>query len=228
MIANDLISKKEEMPIITLIQKLKEGSLDPKTLPKELRQQCVEVLWAEGYSESQMAQILLRSEKTIRRDLEDIREKNALAPNQNLAKKIIGEMVHRARIHQSYLIRLARSKEATVLEKAQSEYLAWKVEKELIEKMQSLGYLPATPQEITADIYHHGVLEGELSFGDIKKMINEIEVVARETGTFSPDLERETNLLRSKIEKAEIFLQVKNLFENQNKLEDKEVQNDPR
>jgi len=229
MQANDPKSKKEEeFPIFSLIQQLKDESLDPKTLPKELRQQCVEVLWAEGYSESAMAQILKRSEKTIKRDLQEIREKNALSANLELAKQIIGEMVQRARMHQGYLVRLARSKEATVSEKAQSEFFAWKVQKELVEKMQSLGYLPSRPQEITGDIYHHMSLqEGERSFREIRAILSEIEGTAQETSTFTDEVEREVNLLRARIEKAEITYGVENLLESQRKIkENKEDQND--
>ena len=113
-------------------------------------------------------------------------------------------------------------------EKAQSEYLAWRVQKDLIEKMQSLGYLPSRPQEITGDIYHHMSLqEEERSFAEIRTMITQIESVARETDTFSNELEREVTLLRAKIEKAEITCEVENLLENQKKIkEGKETQND--
>jgi transposase len=229
MQANDTKSRKEEdLPIFSLIQQLKDECLDPRTLPKELRQQCVEVLWAEGYGESSMAQILKRSEKTIKRDLQEIREKNALSPNLELARQIIGEMVQRARMHQGYLVRLARSKEATVSEKAQSEFFAWRVQKELIEKMQSLGYLPSHPQEITGDIYHHMPFqEEEQSFAEIKTMVTQIESVARETDTFSDELEKEVTLLKAKIEKAQITYEVENLLESQKKIkEGKETQNE--
>jgi transposase len=221
MQANGPTSKKEEeFPIFSLIQQLKDETLDPKTLPRELRQQCVEVLWAEGYGESSMAQILKRSEKTIKRDLQEIREKNSLSANLELAKQIIGEMLQRARMHQGYLVRLARSKEATVSEKAQSEYLAWRVQKELVEKMQSVGYLPGRPQEITGDIFHHiSFQEEERSFGEIRATLNEIEGAARETGTLTNQVEKEVNLLRAKIEKAEIVYEVEKLSKNQTKEE---------
>lgn len=219
---NPKLEKEEEVPILSLIQKIKDESLDPKTLPKELRQQCVEVLWAEGYGESSMAQILQRSEKTIKRDLQEIRERNALAPNLELAKQIIGEMVQRAHMHQGYLVRLARSKDATVSEKSQSEYLAWRVQKELVEKMQFLGYLPSRPREITGDIYHHMSLqEEERSFNEVRAMLNEIEGVARETGTFTDELGKEIQVLTAKIEKAEVALQVEKLFENQTKMQNR-------
>lgn len=217
---NPKLEKEEEVPILSLIQKIKDESLDPSTLPKGLRQQCVEVLWAEGYNESAMAQILKRSEKTIKRDLQEIREKNALSPNLELARQTIGEMVQRARMHQGYLVRLARSKEAAVSEKAQSEYLAWRVQKELVEKMQSLGYLPSQPQEITGDIYHHlSLQEEEQSFSEIRTMLTQVESVARESDTYSNEIEREVNQLRQRIEKAEIVYEAEKLSKNQTKEE---------
>lgn len=217
---NPKLDKEEEVPIFSLIQKIKDESLDPKTLPKELRQQCVEVLWAEGYGESSMAQILKRSEKTIKRDLQEIREKNALSPDPELAKQLIGEMMLRARMHQGYLVRLARSKEGTVSEKAQAEYLAWRVQKELVEKMQSLGYLPHQPQEITGDLYHHlSLQEEEHSFSEIRTMLAQVESVARESDTYSTEIEREVNLLMARIEKAEIVYEVEKLSKNPTKEE---------
>jgi hypothetical protein len=214
------LKEQEDLPIFSLIQKLKDESLDPSTLPKELRQQCVEVLWAEGYGEPSMAQILKRSEKTIKRDLQEIRERNALTPDLELAKQVIGETVQRARMHQGYLVRLARSKDATVSEKSQSEYLAWKVQKELVEKMQSLGYLPSRPKEITGDIYHHMSLqEEERSFGEIRTMLNEVEGTAKETGTFTDEVEKEITLLLARVEKAEIVYEVKQLSKNHTKQE---------
>jgi transposase len=223
MKTNDQTSKKdEERPIFSLIQQLKDASLDPRTLPKELRQQCVEVLWAEGYNESAMAQILQRSEKTIKRDLQEIREKNALSPNLELARQIIGETVQRARMHQGYLVRLARSKDATVTEKGQAEYLAWRVQKELVEKMQSLGYLPAKPQEVIGDIYHHlSLQQEERPFAEIRGILAEIENVARETSTFTDELGKEIKILNARIEKAEIVCDLDKLLENQTKLNDK-------
>jgi transposase len=225
---NPRLEKEDEVPILSLIQKIKDESLDPRTLPPELRQQCVEVFWSEGYNESAMAQILKRSEKTIKRDLEKIREKNALSPNLELARQIIGETVQRARMHQGYLVRLARSKDATVSEKSQSEYLAWKVQKELVEKMQSLGYLPSRPQEITGDIYHHMSLqEEERSFGEIRTMLNEVEGAAKETGTFTDEFEREITLLLARVEKAEIVCEIGKLSKNHTKEEKgKEYQNE--
>jgi hypothetical protein len=153
-----------------LIQQIKDGSLDPGTIGKDMRQQCVEVFLGEGYTVASIAQVFQTCEKTIRRDIDDIRERNAITPDICLAKKTIGEMVTYARIHRDYLMRLARVKDASISEKSQAEYLAARVGLELIGKMQTLGYLPSKPQTIVGDIFHH--VDGKIS--DLDELTKEI------------------------------------------------------
>lgn len=177
MTENNALKEKDEQPIFGLIQQIKDETLNPETLTKDLRQRCVEVLLCEGYTVASMAQILKRSEKTIKRDVEDIRERNAISPDINLAKKIIGEMLMYARINRDHLLKLARTKEASVAEKAQSEYYAFKVLVELMTKLQSFGYLPSKPQAIVGDIFHH-VGEEIADFDDLARQIIEVEKIA--------------------------------------------------
>ena len=171
------IREHEEQPIFSLIQQIKDATVAPETLTKELRQRCVEVLLGEGYNVAYLAQILKRSEKTIKRDIEDIRERNAISPNIDLAKKIIGEMVMYARINRDYLMKIARTKEASVAEKAQSEYYAFKVLVELLTKLQSTGYLPTKAQAIVGEVFHH--VDGQITnLDDLFRQIIEIEKMA--------------------------------------------------
>jgi hypothetical protein len=155
MTDNKSIPEKNEIPILSLIQQVKDKTIDPKTLDKELRQACVEVFLVEGYSLSSMAQILNRSEKTIHRDIEEIRGRNALIPNADLAKKLIGELLVYSRSHRDHLMRLSRSKEGSISERAQAEYYAARVWLDLTGRFQSLGYLPSSPQAFVGNIFCH-------------------------------------------------------------------------
>ena len=190
--------KSKEQPILTVIQQLKDGRLDPETIDKELRQQCVEVFQGEGYSISTMAQIFQKSEKTLKRDIDDIWRSKALTPSIELAKKIVGEMVAYARIHRDHLMRLARSRDTSVSEKAQSEFFAFKVFVELIAKLQTLGYLPSKPQAIVGEIFHH--VDGKIeNLDELTKEIVEIEKIADEN--VDEDFKKDLDQIKTVLEK---------------------------
>lgn len=205
----------DEQPILTLIQRIKDNLFDPRLLTKDQRMQCVEILSGEALTEATIAQILKVSIKTIARDIQTVRERNALTPNINFAKQIAGELVHKARLHHGYLMRLARNKETSAIAKVQAEFSAWRVLNEMIERLQSLGYLPLRPQEIVGDLYHHMADDSEKSLDEIRKMIIEIEVVSKETGEMSPEVEEELKRLKAKIDKTELTYQVTKLSQKQ-------------
>jgi len=195
---------KKELPILSIIQQLKDGRLDPETIDKEMRQQCIEVFLAEGYSISTMAQIFNKCEKTLRRDLEEIRAHNAISPDIELAKKIIGEMLTYARINRDHLMRLARSKDTSVSEKAQAEYYAHRVGMELVDKLQTLGYLPLKPKTIVADFTHTVNVSDDEVLKELKSELADVEKLALEGGGFSPEIEAELNKVKKRLKQAEI------------------------
>ena len=210
-------NNQEEQSIISIIQEIKQETLNPRTLSKDVRQRCVEFLIGEGYTEAQVGQILSRSEKTVSRDLSEVRAKNALTPSLDMAKQIAGELYQKALTHHRYLMRLARSPDANYSDKYQSEYLAWRVLKEMIEKFQTLGYLPLKPQEIVEDIFHHvDGGDGERSIAEARNALESIEKASRESGKFDADTEKKIKTIKAKIEKAEINDEIGNLIEKTN------------
>ncbi len=70
----------DDEPVLALINRIKEGKLQPKTLSAEDRRRCVEVLRGEGYTHAEIAHVLQVSERTIHRDVQQIHETRALAP----------------------------------------------------------------------------------------------------------------------------------------------------
>ncbi|MDD5044187.1 MAG: hypothetical protein PHH69_05340 [Candidatus Omnitrophica bacterium] len=182
MADNKLIPDRNEIPILSLIQQVKDNTIDPKTLDKELRQACVEVFLVEGYSISGMAQILNRSEKTIHRDIEEIRDRNALSPNAELAKKLIGELLVYSRSHRDHLMRLSRSKEGSISERAQAEYYAARVWLDLTARLQSIGYLPSSPQAFVGDIFcHMDDAQDQKEAGFLIAQAKALEAILKET-----------------------------------------------
>lgn len=218
---------KVECAIISIIQGVKDGTRDPKSLTKDERQQCVEVCILEGYSVAQIAQLFSCSEKTVRRDVIDIRKRNALTPDIEFVKQVVGELYSRGVNHHGYLMRLARSKEASVSEKTQAEYAAWKVLKDVFEKLQSVGYVPLRSQALTGEVYHHIDVSSDKSFSDLKDAVIELEQEISESGDANPNFKAELDSLKADIEKAALTYKIEKLSEEQKKsLEDKEAHNE--
>jgi len=185
------LNENNEEPILLTLQKIKDGSLDPKLINKESRQEFVELLILQGQDVHSIAQLLKKNEKTIRRDIEEIREKNALSPDIESAKKLIGETVIYARINRDQLMRLSRSKDGSIGERAQAEYYASQVWLSNITKLQSLGYLPQKPNEIIGEIFHHADEEKVLE--DLLKQAVDIEGVI--SGEVSKDIDKIKTLI---------------------------------
>lgn len=218
---NNPKSDKEEVSSISLLQRIKSGEINPKVLSKEDRQACVSVLTLqEGFSIAQIAQLMKCCEKTIQRDLNEIRGRNSLAPSLESAKGLIGELVVKAQTHAAHLMRLARGGDGSVGEKAQAEFLAWRVFKELADKLQTLGYLPLATQRIQGEfIHHYEDADGEKDIAELRKALDAIEATAKETGTFDADTEEEIRQIKAKIEKAEIESKIDGLKNKQDKTE---------
>jgi transposase len=208
-----------EQPAIAIIQQLKDGLLSPKTLVKDQRQRCVEALVLEGYAYSHMAQVFHCSEKTIQRDLVELRARNAAAPpSPELAKQLIGDYLSKTEAHHAHLMRLARTKEASVAERAQAEALAAKVLTDRFDRLQSLGYLPQRPQQVMGDFIHRVEGEGgaELTLEGTEQILTEIETVGQETG-LEPQVAEQVTVLRQRLEQAKIHQEAQRLLTEQQK-----------
>lgn len=175
-------------PMLLLIQDIKDGRFSPKLLAKDLRLEIVEFLVLQGQDSASIAQFLQITDRTIRRDLVEIRQKNEVSLNPGLVKVVVGEMLSLCRQHISHLMRLARSREGSLGEKANAEYLAHRVYTEVVQRLQSLAYLPTQPQTFAGSFYHN--LEGpniDKAFGDLKKEILEVDEIVEVCSDVDPD-----------------------------------------
>lgn len=202
----------EDKNAVQLLQEIHAGITNPKTLDKRSRQECVELLITEGYTHAQISQVLDCSQKTVSRDMKEIRRRNQLVPDIDFAKQFVGEMFRRGMNHHSSLVRIARSKNISSGEKIQAEYIAWKIFKELSEKLQSLGYLPLRSTEIVGDIFHHR--DEEVTPDQMRKMIATIEESGKEAGILNKEMKSKIKELKARIKQSEIALEIKRLKEN--------------
>jgi len=215
----------QDKPILTLIQQINSGQVNPKDLRPEIRQQVVEVLMLEGYSDPQLAQILQVCDKTIKRDLERIYSRNGLSPDAELIKRLVGSFVMKAEAHRSFLMRIARSREGTVGERSLAEFYAWKIETDKIKTLQTLGFLPLIPHHVLAEIYNHSKDDAE-TFTDLKKELLSIEGIADKEGILDESTKEKIRLLQLKIEKEEIKVDINKLNNDQSKMEESNGQSE--
>lgn len=208
---------KEEVPVYKILKQIKDGTLQAKELSKEMRQDCVEVLALEGYSVPSIAQLLDRSEKTVKRDLEDIWQRNSKRPSPEIALSLIAELIEKSKSQAAHLMRIARSNEGSMQERINAERLAWEIQNQTAERLQSLGYLPTTAQKIESDIYHHDSEETPKTLAQMKEELLQIEKISTETGSLDEKTKQAIALLKLKIEKAEIAQGIIQLGENKTK-----------
>jgi len=139
--------------VFETLQKIKNGLLDPRTLSKSERLACVEVLLFEGHHHSLIASLLKKCDRTIGRDIVEIRKRNALKATPELTQILIGEFIANARNQYSRFKQIAREGNASIREKIQAEFSAWRVYYDMIDKLHSVGFiLPAHCQEDIANL----------------------------------------------------------------------------
>lgn len=200
-----------DTPVLTLIQQIKTKQLNPTALPAEDRRRCVEVLRGEGYNIAEIAQILQRNEKTIRRDLEAIRAQYALSPDPNLVERMVGQLAREADTSASHLRRLARDGSASVMEKLMAESSAWKVFKDLFEKLQSVGYLPKVAPTVVAEIFNHVGADPVVGYDSLAQEITELARIAEDTGQMTQDDAKRFVALHDEVQRGRLAAQIENL-----------------
>ena len=190
--------KENEISVHDVLNKIKDGILDPRSFSKENRQACVETLTLEGLQVSSIAALLKKSDKTISRDIKEINLRNGLLPNVDFVKEMVGRFLKMSLNHHGYLMRIARNKEATISERALSEASAWKVLEGTIQRLQTLGYLPTKPQAIVGDIFHH---VEKADFDEFARQIIEIEKITDGDAKIEKDIKEDITKMKAVLEK---------------------------
>lgn len=203
--------KKEEATVYELIKQIRSEDLDPRLLTVEQRQECVEVLRLEGHQHAAIAEMLKWNIKTIKRDWDEIRARNAAKPTPELALRTIAELIMKASSKEDHLTRLARGKDGSVQERSQAEFYAWKVLNEAAQLLQSVGHLPSQSAKMVGDIYHHHENERQLSPEEMKVEIARIEKIIAEEGNDDPTITAKLDAIKKEIALIELSQQVRDL-----------------
>ncbi|MGV7225246.1 MAG: hypothetical protein ACQ9MH_27495 [Nitrospinales bacterium] len=165
---------------ISLVRDIQAKKIAPESLSIEDRQGCVEYLMIEGYSAVEIAEILKKDPRTIRRDKQHLRKANSLKYELELAEQLLGQLVQTAEQCIYKLRKYSRDRDCSITDKIAVELGVWKIFKELVEKLQSVGYLPFTLQE------NGSGFDAISSPQDLQAKLNDLKQLAKESDTL-PD-----------------------------------------
>ena len=143
-----------ESQSLTLLQNIKSGSVNPSSLCPADRRLLVSFLMAEGQSTAEIALLLKTSDRTIERDRKAIRDENAMAQDPKLAEKMAGMLCVEAGRSTQRIRKFQRDGGASAADKMDGEHRCFQIRSELIQRLQSLGFLPTATQRIEADVRH--------------------------------------------------------------------------
>ncbi|MEQ9617519.1 MAG: hypothetical protein RLN60_05735 [Phycisphaerales bacterium] len=184
----DDANEPAERNVLDLIADLKSGVVPGNTLDKPVRQSVVGYLASEGASTAEISRLIGKTDRTIRRDLEEVRAANALMVDPEFAGRIAGEILIEARTSIARIRRTTRDKDAPHAARIDGERAVVEIYGTMISKLQSLGYLPLATPRIQADVTHQ--LGEMLGYDELREEIDRIATVA------GPDAEQLTELRR--------------------------------
>lgn len=205
----------EDVSPLEILAQIKNGILDPKSLSPEKRQEVVEHLWmAESQKEAVIAHIVKVSIKTVQRDKDIIRERNAKRLTPEGKSKIIGELIGKLITTHENLMRLSGTKDGSIQESAQAGIYATNAILELGKMLQSLGYLDSAGQQININ-----VREEEPTPAKLKEELARLEKIASGKNVNDPEIAKLMEEMRYHIAIAEAK---ERLVKLEDKLKDKD------
>ena len=122
-----------------LIRDLKAGKIVGKGVPPESRRECVQWLSLEGLSNAEIADLFNMCEKTIRRDLEVLRKKNAIHPSPQIVAEILGESHLQVQTSIKRLRRVSRDSRTSPSDQIAAERAIAESLNNLIKQLHSIG-----------------------------------------------------------------------------------------
>jgi len=173
---NDYKSEKDDGPqTLAILQDIRKGLTDPKSLCPDDRRLLVFFLMIEGQSTAEIAHLLKVSDRTIERDKKALREEIAVTKDPKLLEQIAGGLMSEADICLQRIRKFQRDSNASPDAKMEGEQRCFQIKCNLIEKLQSLGFLPTAAQKIEADLTHRAAStltleEIQLEAGRVKQI----------------------------------------------------------
>ena len=125
---------------VDILRQIKDGSIEPQQISLQVRRDCVQYLRHEGYTHQEIAEIFKVSRQTIIRDEKAIRAEHSILVKDLDIDAIAGELIV---VANNLMAKLIRNKDY---------FPAWKIQCDLITKLQSLGYLPKAAEKLNLNV----------------------------------------------------------------------------
>ncbi len=127
--------KLSELSSVSILTLLKDKKISGGDLPPDVRLTIVQIL-RQTYTQAEIAELLHLCDRTIERDVKKLKDESVKLVADISIDKMAGGLIRAA----SYLTVRAQ--------KAKNLSLAWRIQCELIDKLQSMGYIHVEPKEI--------------------------------------------------------------------------------
>lgn len=169
-------SEKDDGPqTLDLLQKIKNGQINPKSIGKEERRLLVRFLKDEGQTTAEIAHLLKRSDKTIERDKKALNEENTLTKDPKLLGQMGGRLLTETELCMERIRKSARGKDTPASVKVDAEHRCFQIFEKTIERLQSLGFLPTAAQKVTAELTYQ--IEEVLTLEQIDKEVKRLQQI---------------------------------------------------
>jgi len=165
--------ESKELRCLDILKAIKAETLDPASLLPDERRPLVAILMAEGQSTAEIAHLLQTSDRTIERDKKTIRENNAISQDPELANIMAGRLVDDAQICIQRIRKFQRDRNCPPASKIEGEKACFQITNDMVERLQSMGYLPTASKKLEADLVHH--MDNSLVLGEIESEIQRLQ-----------------------------------------------------
>ncbi len=170
-------SKSKESRCLEILQGIKTGTTNPALLSPKQRRRLVILLIGEGHSTAEIAHLLKVSDRTIERDKNKIRKKNAIVKDPKLVEQMAGRLLFEAETAIQKIRKYERDKQTSPATRIDAEHKCFQIVNDLAERFQSMGYLPTAAKKLEADLKHH--TEDTLSLKEIKSEARRLQDIEK-------------------------------------------------
>lgn len=200
--------RTDDRSVLSVIRDIQQGAIEAKSLAVEARRRCVEHLTGDGYSIAQTAEIFKVDERTIARDRAAIRQANSIESYPQMTGQMVGQLINQADTCLQRIRRVTRERDTPPNVRIDGEKTCWMIFHNLIQRLQSLGYLPTAPQQLQAELKHQ--IESLPGFGELTDEVARLELIVgtHEVSEEKQPLLQELTDLKDKVARGSLSEQI--------------------